>query len=445
MKNKFSSFTKVGLRRRLWIAVALTTILPAIMFLYFISNIYIPVIAAVILLFIVILGWLVILEVVFAIRNIHTSSQQTLKEISSQDKISLPSGENEVDNLGEIFDILTSKVKESIEELENLSCKTESLNKDISQKVQLLSTLMQANSLFAKGGRTEEILQFLIERLRVLVRVDKAVCVLFREDGKHFDFSFTAGVEPIVFNELVEDINFKNLLEMKEIYVNDPRQNNEKIDFIMKVLDVAVFVVMPIYLKRHNIGVLILGRVDKDNSFSSGEKEVIDLFARNMSLIREHYRLSKRVQDLEVLDSATGFYNKRFFLQRLNEEIERVANYQRPCGVVALNLSSCSQFRERNHQESEELVKKIGLIIKASLRPIDLIARIEKNILAIILIERNRRQSQKVAEDLKEVIVKNFNQDSQVCSGLAFVVVESPLDGNNANQLCAVMQERFKQ
>ena len=96
-------------------------------------------------------------------------------------------------------------------------------------------------------------------------------------------------------------------------------------------------------------------------------------------------------------------------------EINNYSDYQRKFGL----------------SEGENVLKNIATIFKAALKPIDIAGRIGPNTLGAILIENNKRQSIKIADELKN---KLSGIEGIV---LSFAVAESPVDGVRAKDLIA--------
>ena len=117
---------------------------------------------------------------------------------------------------------------------------------------------------------------------------------------------------------------------------------------------------------------------------------------------------------------------------RLEEEIERAILYQRPCGFIELELTGYAEFQKRcGLIKAEELMKEVAAVFKAGLHAIDIAGRIASNRLGAILIERNKRQSKKVADELT-VKLAGLCRDKV---GISFSVADSPVDGMSAKEL----------
>ncbi|MFA5270995.1 MAG: hypothetical protein WC412_01480, partial [Candidatus Omnitrophota bacterium] len=175
--KKGFSMQALSLKRRIWVAISLVTLMPAIITFYYLNGFVISGITIITAVLIVFLGWWIVFEVFSSIVKVYYNSKKTLKNIGED----MPSVANEVQSLESIIDILTSKMKNGLEQLKDFSQKTEELNQEVSKKVFVLSTILQANDLFSKDIPSEEILTFLTQRLREILGM-KICCFSLKEE-----------------------------------------------------------------------------------------------------------------------------------------------------------------------------------------------------------------------------------------------------------------------
>lgn len=154
------------------------------------------------------------------------------------------------------------------------------------------------------------------------------------------------------------------------------------------------------------------------------------------TLVREHQRLAQKVEDLSMFEPITGLYNQKFFFTRLAEEIKRATAYQRPCGYIALELANIEDYIDTQGQDyAEKIIKKIVNLVKENVRPIDVLGMLASNRIGIIIVERNRRQSQYLGLKLMEAIGNALKLESTLVPKMLLAVAESPIDGTDVKNL----------
>jgi diguanylate cyclase (GGDEF)-like protein len=437
-----SSLSKISLKRRLWLAFTFATFFPAAILLNCLISMYAvtaPVIFVVVAA--VILGWWFIFDVFKKIIKLDNVSRNTVKSIK-------PGGEmfgssSEIERLDAIFHTLSAKVKESVEELKEVSNKTEELNREISQKVDVFSCILQANILFSKGNPASDVFHFLTERLRVILNASCVVSFLKKEETGGYAF-FNSGADSGMVIQMMrhKEFDFSVLDSPKIIDKDHPL---EGFSFIGEFLASKNILINPLYLKEEVIGYVLVGSSSQDYVFNPEAIEIVELFSRNLSIVWEHERLSRKVEDLEMVDPLTGAYNSKFFFNRLDEEIKRAMAYQRPCGFLVIDLANFEQYRSQlGEMEVEKMIKKIVGLLRSNVRPIDILGRLEDNRIGIILIERNRRQTQYFGVKLRESIANFLSEHWDLPPVLSLAIAETPLNGTNAAELFSAVNEQFR-
>ncbi|OQX81325.1 MAG: hypothetical protein B6D56_02600 [Candidatus Omnitrophica bacterium 4484_70.1] len=429
---KGNSLVKLGLKKRLWIAFSFATFFPLSLLLYYLINFKtLSWFAVGVTAFIIFLGWWFVFNVFSSILRIQNKSFKTLEYIKEGERyfkeIEI---EDEVQKLDMVFNILSSKVKESVEELRKVSFKTEELNRAIAQKVNIFSTILQVHSLFSQGSSVQSILQFLIERLREIL-ASKTVMLFLKKKNQGYNY-FCCGISASLVEEVLKRDDFLSSLKEEKYEVVDKNHPKEKFAFHKEILNIKNILIYSITSSQRNIGVIVVGNSLDDFAFSEEDFETIKLFAHQIGILWEHSLLSQKIEDMEIYDSLTGVYNEKFLLERLEEEIKRAAVYQRPCGFILFRIDNYFSLQnELGLVKIEKVLKRTVNEIKGNIRSIDIIGRIGEEKIGVILIEKNKRQSKEVASQLKEKLesLPDFN-----CK-ISFAVAESPLDGENASQL----------
>jgi len=89
--------------------------------------------------------------------------------------------------------------------------------------------------------------------------------------------------------------------------------------------------------------------------------------------------------------------------------------------------------------EAEKLLKKLAKNFKENLRPIDIVGRFEQNILAAIVIEKNKRQLENIITELNRKINPVF-EDKFV---LDYSIAEIPIDGVSSQEIISSAKNRL--
>jgi diguanylate cyclase (GGDEF)-like protein len=322
-------------------------------------------------------------------------------------------------------------MRSGLEQLKDFSQKAEELNQEVSKKVLVLSTILQANDLFSKEVPSREILQFLNQRLKEILEMKVSFCILLDELSEKFRLVSYCGIDTAKAEEFIAEKS-SDLYKSGKTFILDKENKNFPYAKFVDGLGLDNIIIIPVLSRNQQVGILLAGSSRKDFVFSEDDLSVLNLFAQNIAIIWEHKRLLHKVDELEVFDYLTGLYNEKYIEKRLDEEIARSLSYQRPCALLFMEISNYKDYQQTfGPIETEKLVKKVAKIFKDSLRPIDIPGRFGLARICAVLIEKNKRQSQTIAKELKSKIEGNFSNKVE----LSFSVAENPIDGVTAKEL----------
>ncbi len=162
---------------------------------------------------------------------------------------------------------------------------------------------------------------------------------------------------------------------------------------------------VPIRAAGRALGVLsvdYLGAIRPRN-----RSEVLGLltFATQVGFILENIRLHFEIIQLAFKDELTGQYNHRFWVKRLQEEVDRSTRYKHAFSVICLGLDGFSKFNETyGFAMGDRILRDLGSWVKRSVRTCDLVARPGGDQFFILLPETGVEGGLIVAEKLRRGI-----------------------------------------
>ena len=457
--SKRLSVASRGLRYKLRLALYLMAVLPLLVSIYLVSNYILPriglklEIALTLLISVVvaILGFFVIKQVFDRILSVSSEAKMIAAgDITRRLDVAR---EDEVGDLGDALNQLTLRIRGNMDELKNYSEKTTEINLEIQKRILVLSSLLQISSLITQSAKLEDILKLTVEKSRFIANSDLAF-LLFREENKGFFHTKVAdGMNAQHLYKL--EVELEDALLIKLAKTGMPlimdRENTQPES--LKVVFLEQFrlrnvLALAIYLRGRLMGLLGVGNIKEQFSFKKDDIELLDVFAKQIAIAVENDLLMHRIEKLEIKDTLTGLYNETFVHNRLQEEIKRAITYQRPCAYVLLNLDNFKKYHENfGSLQSEAALKKIAVLIRDSVTEIDRVGRVGDNEFAIVLPEKNKRQAQTIAEEIRKKIEFTFGEEQDpnkkiTCSG---GVSENPLDGIDAEELIVRAKELVNQ
>jgi len=122
-------------------------------------------------------------------------------------------------------------------------------------------------------------------------------------------------------------------------------------------------------------------------------------------------RLNKELQELSVLDTLTGLYNRRKFNEIILSEMNRYERTKQSFGIMLLDIDFFKKVNDTyGHLVGDEVLIKIATLLKTSIRKIDKVFRWGGEEFLIICPQTNLKGILHLAESIKN-IVKEYEFD----------------------------------
>jgi diguanylate cyclase (GGDEF)-like protein/PAS domain S-box-containing protein len=149
--------------------------------------------------------------------------------------------------------------------------------------------------------------------------------------------------------------------------------------------------------------------------------------------LSERKRFENELRHLADHDTLTGLYNRQRFESELGRVVDESRRYDRAFALLALDLDGFKAVNDTfGHPVGDELIARIGSLLRQTVRDTDIIARVGGDEFAIILHEADELAATTVAEKILEAIrlgglVEHGGQQTRVMGSIGITTV----DGNS--------------
>jgi diguanylate cyclase (GGDEF)-like protein len=168
------------------------------------------------------------------------------------------------------------------------------------------------------------------------------------------------------------------------------------------------FLSVPLLLKDRKLGVLNLTDKTDGGIFEENDLQLLESIASHavVALDRGERQLAaETLKKISLTDPLTELYNRRFFQERLQEEIQRAERHNQPLSLIMLDIDNFKKLNDTfGHLEGDEVLKNVAGDIRQALRGIDLVARYGGEEFAIILPMTSPTAARKVAERIRRKV-----------------------------------------
>lgn len=305
----------------------------------------------------------------------------------------------------------------------------------LKQQFTKLNTLYAISSILGKIHNLEQLLNVAKNTILKDIQVDRYSLFLIEEDSHELALRSSHGFTPESTPSLNTNSLFKRAIQRKKsVYISDLSKRNDDSNRIPGIRPSGSSLCVPLVCETNEVlGVMHLYRT-RSHFFESEEIEYINKIAHQIANSLHKIQIFEYTKKLSIRDELTELFNRRYFNQCYERELQRAKRYQRSLAIVMLDIDHFKNYNDLNgHLMGDTVLKEVAFNLEKILRKADLVARFGGEEFIIMLPEISKEQALKVANKLRRQIEKTVfpNEASQpngkitVSLGLAVYPVDS--------------------
>ena len=154
-----------------------------------------------------------------------------------------------------------------------------------------------------------------------------------------------------------------------------PELNQDTIGQILTNQPVKSIITIPLLPRDKEFGWFCV--FSSREELAPAETDFLGLFAKQIEMAITIADLFQAVREEAVTDALTGLYNRRYFEESLNKEVQRARRQNIPFSVIGIDLDFLKKINDTyGHSYGDLAIKTIADILKSNARSIDVPARI---------------------------------------------------------------------
>ncbi len=159
----------------------------------------------------------------------------------------------------------------------------------------------------------------------------------------------------------------------------------------------------------------------------------------------ERLRLqNEELEKLSLTDGLTGLANRRFLVQRLNEEALRFRRTKKEFSVLMADVDHFKQYNDTfGHPAGDEVLKKVARLLQSSVRELDCVARYGGEEFCVMLPETSAEGAAILAERICERVAATEFPGQKITLSLG--VASLPDNGDTPDAVIAAADESLYQ
>ncbi len=273
-----------------------------------------------------------------------------------------------------------------------------------------INLLFQVQLLGHSVTDSDSTLHMLVDLARELVPCERSI-LFWREDPEgplemRASRGFTGPVPTAVLREntLTEDL----LERPRPVLACATRCHVPPISNLLELVDATSMVSMPLYVGERVMGALQLFRQGPE-PIGVDEAHLLRVFTFTFENVLERITDGERARELAFIDRLTGLFNRRYFEEQLEREMDRARRNNEPVSVVLVDVDDFRGFRERSgHATGEALLQEIARALRRVSRKSDTLSRYQDDHFAMILPRTSKESLGVVAQRVFQALEGPF-------------------------------------
>ena len=167
-------------------------------------------------------------------------------------------------------------------------------------------------------------------------------------------------------------------------------------------------------------------------------KLIVDL--ENEIARRKEYEAE--LERMATVDPLTNIYNRRFFFERSEEELERSKRYTTPLSLILFDIDHFKQVNDTHgHLVGDQVLANLAALCQDAIRSVDILARYGGEEFIILMPDSTIAAAYNAAERLREQVATTNLTDGQINLTTTISLGVSSWDNEEATDLKTLIDQ----
>ncbi|HLG21374.1 MAG TPA: sensor domain-containing diguanylate cyclase [Candidatus Manganitrophaceae bacterium] len=294
-------------------------------------------------------------------------------------------------------------VKESLPAEKYFLKKAPEFTKRMAQKrYQAINALLKITQVTGNHPDIGLSLMALMDLAAEMVPYDWGLFYFRQEDRESLELKASRGIDHS-FPSLLEKGNLIahwTMRQKKPILI--ARNAEKEMERYFSILETDSLISVPILIHHRIAGILQIGG-KRGRHFTEEDALLIWMLAMQAQTIFHPSRSERAfLKKMAMTDGLTGLYNRRYFDEQVDHEIQRSCRTGKPFVLMMMDVDFFKKYNDRyKHLKGDQALREIATILKARLRQIDTVSRFGGEEFSILLPETGGGSGSAVAREIR--------------------------------------------
>lgn len=292
------------------------------------------------------------------------------------------------------------------------------ISQELDLRARYATALHRMSAVLNSSLELSDILSSLSAEMKGVVPYECCAFSLYCEETEEMLIAAQYGYDPkaagLKFPILESAVMNQMLVQWKGRLVTEPydfpdlgARGTEKTMFPLKEMQrpIRSLYCVPLVARNKFIGVFTMAG-SEPAVFARHHKDFIETLMNQVSVVIDNVAMHNRVRDLAISDGLTGLLNHRTFMEKLDNEFQRLARDS--VQAFSLLLLDIDHFKTVNdtygHPVGDVVLKKVASIIREMVRGIDFVARYGGEEFAVGMIGAREGDARTMGERIRRAV-----------------------------------------
>ncbi|RME03002.1 MAG: GGDEF domain-containing protein [Planctomycetota bacterium] len=273
-------------------------------------------------------------------------------------------------------------LKKEIQTLQNL-------HQQQQKQIDFLSALREMSLAINEQIHLKDLLHTVLDMVDTALNPQEILILIQDEE--------TENLQPAVYKQKENILFFQQIQNLPTHFQNIPKQNQQQI------LNASLIQTQILATEKEILGLLCIQWDLQHAPPKENLEPTLQVLAKHISLaIRK-----PTLYDKAVIDSLTGLYTKRHFLQQIKKLFSLSQRLQQPFSLILIDIDHFKSINDRHgHLSGDIVLAKVSQCLRQSIREYDTAYRYGGEELAILLPQTEKKEAAKIAERLRQNIAQ---------------------------------------
>ena len=300
------------------------------------------------------------------------------------------------------------------------------------QRLNVSTALNDLSTVFASSLRLNDGLELILQGVQKYFRFDRVRLYLTDSYGRRVKSALCVDISGQVTHRKGDEITEQEQALVKEVF-----------DSATTYRSTRSVIYIPLKVQRSKVGFLAFDNILSRRHIGYLDFISLQQFASQMALSIDNARLFERVQELSNYDELTRLPVRRYFNEKLSEEIYRAKRFNLTLSLMIIDIDFFKQINDNyGHQIGDWALQEVSRVIRHSLRQTDVPCRFGGDEMVIMLPSTNSEESKVIAKRLHEritaiVLPTKYTGGEEIHISISQGIATFPSDASSTEELFA--------